>query len=107
MNRKFLIIALLSALFIFPATGGIAESAAPPTPAATRDIMYYWYTYPDDTYNDYASANTEAYEWWIYYNGVIIDSNPIGGTLIAKGYIYNNYPHIANPQYFLYAHFYY
>jgi hypothetical protein len=83
-------------------TGFTARSK---TSTTSRAISYYWYAYPSDTYHDYCSTNAEAYLWWIYYDGVIIDSNPIGGTLIARGYLSNTYPHISYPYAFLYAHF--
>jgi len=74
-------------------------------PAAARQAMYYWFFEPSDTYNDYQTLSNEEVEMWIYYDGVLINTNPAGGTLIAEGYLSNAYPHVAFPYYYLYAHF--
>jgi len=66
--------------------------------------QYYWYSYPDDTYNDYQSLSDEINEMWAYY-GLPVDTNPGGGTLIERGYQNNSYPHIAFPVLYLYVHY--
>jgi hypothetical protein len=80
-----------------------------PSPAASaspRTVLYYLYTYPDDVYNDHLSLQQETYEWWVFYGGIIgIDTDPIGGTIIARGYNNNYYPHYNFPTAYLYAHF--
>ena len=80
-------------------------AAATPLPAASRDAMFYWFTEPSDTYNDYQSLAEEEYEMWIYYDGVMINTNPLGGTLIEEGYQSDAYPHTDFAYYYLYAHF--
>jgi len=67
--------------------------------------LYYWYTYPDDSYFDRQTLSMEETEWWIMLNYVQVDTNPSGGTLVARGYGTNNYPHAAPPLYYLYAHY--
>ena len=70
----------------------------------SRMYMYYWYTVPDDTFNDYETLSYEENEW-ILITGTNCDDNPMGGTLIAKGYLRSNYPHITYPDSYLYAHY--
>ncbi len=73
--------------------------------AAPKGIMYFWFTYPDDEFNEYADLNTEATYWWYYYDGVIVNTVPTGGTLVSRGYSNNSYPHAGLPSAWLYAHF--
>jgi hypothetical protein len=84
-----------------------APAAASPTaPAsltkATFDASYYFYSAFDGTYNDYATVSWEIWEMEIDYD-VLVDQTPGGGTLVERGYWYNNpnYPVMV----FLYAHF--
>ena len=74
-------------------------------PAPARQAMYYWYSEPSDTYNDYQTLSNEEVEMWVYYDGTLINTNPSGGTLIEEGYLNNAYPHTEFPYYYLYAHF--
>jgi hypothetical protein len=79
--------------------------SSPSAPTTTRTVLYYWYTYPDDVYNDHLSLDEETYEWWVFYGGLVgVDTNPIGGTMIARGYNNNYYPHYNFPTAYLYAH---
>ena len=79
-----------------------ATAKAPST--APRQAMYYWYFEPSDTYNDYQTLSDEIVEMWIYYDGILINTNPAGGTLIEKGYPTNAYPHTGFPSYYLFSH---
>ena len=83
----------------------ITKNAPLATSAAPRQALYYWYTCPDDSYNDRASLSTEEFEMWVYYDGVIVNTTPGGGTLVEKGFLNNAYPHNETPYYYLYAHF--
>ena len=81
--------------------------AAAPHPAATptnatRQIAYYWYTYPGDAFIEQQTLAVEELEYLIYF-GWLVNTNP-GGTLISRGYQYNNYPHQAPPLVYLYRH---
>ncbi|WP_431211755.1 hypothetical protein ACQ86N_39075 [Puia sp. P3] len=76
-----------------------------PTPTNTRLAAYYWFLVPGDVFNDYASLADEINEWWWFYDGVLINTSPMGGTLIARGYINGNIPHTGFPLVNLYAHF--
>lgn len=84
----------------------IPSNPAPST-KATRFTSYFWFLYPSDEWNDYATLTDEETEWWYYYDGVNINTNPLGGTLIARGYPNGAIPHNTFPTVFLYAHFYY
>jgi hypothetical protein len=88
-------------------TPSSASATSHPSPAAdaARKAVYYWYTYPADEFNDYATLSYEELEWWFYYDGVLINTNPNGGTPIARGYLNNNYPHTITPSVWIYAHF--
>ena len=79
-----------------------------PVPAKEKsrfDILYYWYFYPSDTYIDHQSLTVEEMEWWIVLDGVEVDTNPSGGTLIARGYMTSAYPHTSFASAYLYAHY--
>jgi hypothetical protein len=73
--------------------------------APARQALYYWYTWPTDTYNDWATVSNETYEMWLFFDGTVINQNPIGGTLIDRGFFNNSYPHNELPYIYLYAHF--
>jgi len=90
----------------------IKKSPAPdkthsPALKSAKQYIYYWYTYPDDTYNDWQTLANEEWEWEDVYYGVLIDDDPMGGTLIAQGYMTNAYPHNMFPAAYIYAHFVY
>jgi hypothetical protein len=68
--------------------------------------LYYWYSYPYDTYNDRKTVNDEINEMWLYY-AALVDTDPSGGELIEKGYYTGAYPHNQLPSYFLYVHWVY
>jgi hypothetical protein len=75
------------------------------TRPAHYDYIYYWYSAPDDAYIDHQTLADEEFEWWLMLWGVEVDSNPMGGSLLARGYMQSNYPHIAFPMIYLYAHY--
>ena len=79
-------------------------SAEPHSVTGKRDLSYYWYTYPDDIYNDYNTIASEAWNLWVLLGGIIVDTNNLGGTLLEKGYIDYGEPHLF-PSAFLYAHY--
>lgn len=105
------------ALAMVLALSGTAFTSVPvpPTPQPDKtpapalkpsyQYMYYWFTYPDDQYNDWETLANEEWEWGYIYWGVEIDTNPMGGTLIAEGYMSNNIPHMGYAEAYLYAHF--
>ncbi|GGB23632.1 hypothetical protein [Puia dinghuensis] len=82
----------------------IASPASSPSPHAAKQQVYYWYTYPDDTYNDFTTIANEESELFYQY-GVLIDQSPSGGTLLMKGYLFNTYPHNQPASVLLYGHF--
>lgn len=98
----FLVLALSGA-------GFTKKSSAPVLPArttaASMQTLYYFFSWPYDVYNDRKTLNDEIYEMWIWYGGVLIDTDPSGGTLIERGYPDKAQPHDMLPVIFLYAHF--
>lgn len=103
--------AALSALTPIPAvtntTPTTNATATTPTGAAhsSRQYVYYWYSYPGDSYNDYETLASEEWEESLYYWGDEVDTNPMGGTLIEEGYLDPNYPHDNYPSAYLYVHY--
>ena len=71
---------------------------------AARQVSYYWYAYPYDTYNDENTLAAEEFEMWVYYDAPV-NTEPGGGTLVERGYTNKTDPHEFPPVYFLYAHF--
>lgn len=71
---------------------------------AKWDMSYYWYSYPSDSYVDYNTVAAEAWSLSMLLGGVEIDTNPIGGQLLEKGYLMYGWPHGFVYQ-FLYGHF--
>jgi hypothetical protein len=117
MNRLSILLPALSLALALalPGTASTREPVAGGTPTAKEktpapkekdkfQINYYWYTYPADTYNDYENLTVEELEWWIYLL-VPIDTSPTGGTLIARGYLTDAYPHTMYASEYLYAHY--
>ncbi|SRR5258707_4143944 len=91
------------------ASASVKSTISPAHPASTNKAakkmyMYYWYVVPGDYYNDYADLADEIWEWETIY-GLWVDTNPMGGTPIACGYMTNNYPHVAYPSAYLYVHY--
>lgn len=70
---------------------------------ANRQVEYYWYTWPGDSYNDENTLANEEYEMWVYYDAPV-NTDPSDGQLIEKGFINNTEPHEFAPSYFLYVH---
>jgi hypothetical protein len=100
------VLALSGAAFaLSPAAKNTTITAA----TSARDhyqMMYYWYDDPGDYYDQYATITDEENELYILYGGYVIDTNPIGGTVVAEGYLNNNYPHTQYPSAYLYIHYY-
>lgn len=104
----------LALVFALPGTADPSTTTGTRTPTTGQaaaltgrpnfQIAYYWYTYPADKYNDHQTLVVEELEWWFVLDAVV-DTNPVGGTLIARGYQTNAYPHTAFPLEYLYAHY--
>jgi hypothetical protein len=91
-------------LLVFTLCGAGLISKPTEAVAATTQALYYWYSWPSDSYIDRKTIDDETYEMWVYY-GVFVNTNPAGGTLVDRGYTYNNYPHTFFPAVYLYAHY--
>jgi hypothetical protein len=109
MNRlsTFLPALTLALALTLPGTAHTPKAAtgqtAAPKEKARFDLTYYWYTYPADAFFDHQTLLTEELEWWIIL-GDPIDTDPSGGTLIARGYLTKTYPHTSFASIYLYAH---
>jgi len=65
---------------------------------------YYWYLADDDSYDAYDTIAGEIAHLEVL-TGVYVDTSPFGGTLVARGYSNNAYPHTIWPSSLLYAHY--
>jgi hypothetical protein len=83
---------------------GAAFSKTSDAAPLARQVSYYWYSYPYDTYNDYNTLAEEEWEMWVYYDAPV-NTDPAGGTLIERGYTNHVYPHEFPAVYFLYVHY--
>ena len=72
--------------------------------SAARVGNLFWYIDGGTVYHDWVSADIEAYELEEEY-GVMVDTNPVGGTLLSSGYPIYGYPHLIFASTFLYGHF--
>jgi len=88
----------LLAITILLALSGNASS-----PQKHHQVSYYWYD-TNDNYVDFNTVAEEEYNLEVEY-GVLVDENPMGGTLLEKGYQNPGKPHMAFPGSFLYGHF--
>jgi hypothetical protein len=90
---------ILAWLFICSASTS-GSSAVP----ANRQVHYYYFAYPQDTFTEYNTVAGEISDLESAL-GVNVDTSPGGGTLVARGYINSHYPHNVLPSSLLYAHF--
>ncbi|HEY4338272.1 MAG TPA: hypothetical protein VGM89_20335 [Puia sp.] len=109
MKRLSICLPAITLTLILTLSGAtpIAEAAGTnSTPSAKNthyQYYYYWYGYPADSFIDYQSLQVEELEYWIWY-GWLVNTDPRGGTLIARGYLINTYPHVTFPSAYLYRH---
>lgn len=85
----------------------ILSSAIPHNQSSTAfkdNTYYYWYLADDDSYDAYSTISAEISHLETLY-GTYVDTSPFGGTLVARGYNSNVYPHTVWPSSLLYAHF--
>jgi hypothetical protein len=81
------------------------KQASSSTSHHSRDnTYYYYYLADDDSYDAYNTVAGEIAHLESLY-GVYVDTNPFGGTLLARGYINNWYPHTIWPSSYLYGHY--
>lgn len=97
---------LMAGLTIF-CTAGFTPKPNPRPDSATpgaKQMLYYWFTWPYDSYNDRKTVADEEYELWVLY-GYNVDESPSGGTELMRGYFNGAIPHNQNPLVILYGHF--
>ena len=76
-----------------------------PAAAGNRQVKYYYYNYPMDYFTEYNTVAGEISDLEATL-GVNVDTNPGGGgTVVAKGYFNNNFPHNMLPSIIFYAYF--
>lgn len=80
------------------------ERALPKSAAATADNVHYYFYLYDDSYDGFFTTSQEIARLELTYD-VYVDTNPFGGTLLARGYANNSYPHTIWASVFLYGHF--
>ena len=83
----------------------ICSAFTPWQPAvSSKQTYYYFYNYPDDTFNSYSNTADEEAALESVLE-VTVNTSSAGGTLVARGYFNNNYPHNMLPSVMLYAHY--
>ena len=76
-----------------------------PAAAGNRQVEYYYYNYPMDYFTEYNTVAGEISDLEATL-GVNVDTNSGGGgTVVAKGYFNNNFPHTMFPSVIFYAYF--
>ena len=96
-------VALATSWFLLFITFTPVNKAAAPS-AAVKDAHYYYYWADDDSYDAYNTVSDEI----LHLQGIVgatVNTNPLGGTLLARGYINNWYPHGVWPSSYLYVHY--
>lgn len=80
------------------------NKAASPAAAVHQNAHYYYYWADDDSFDAYNTVSDEI----VHLQGIVgatVNTNPLGGTLLARGYINNWYPHGVWPSSYLYVHY--
>ena len=72
--------------------------------ATARQGDLFWYIDNGTEYTGYISVEDETDDLMEEY-GVLVDTDPDGGTLLASGYPIYGYPHLIFASSFLYGHF--
>jgi hypothetical protein len=80
------------------------KQSASSAPVYAQNAHYYYYLADDDSYDAYNTVGAEIAHLQVLY-GTYVNTNPFGGTLVARGYINDWYPHTIWPASYLYAHF--
>ena len=123
MNRLSICLLLVAGLTAFcgSASANVSTSKEPvafPAPGKDSTIfigvpyrpvqgtLFYWYSWPYDTFNDRKTIPDEEWEMWLYY-AALVDTDPSGGELIERGYLNGALPHNMLPSVFLYVHWVY
>ena len=101
---SLLVVALTTALITLCTSFSSGKGASPKSPAAAVDNVHYYFYLYDDTYDGFATTSQEIARLELTYD-VYVDTNPFGGTLLARGYANNNFPHTIWASVLLYGHF--
>ncbi len=103
--QSLLVVAVTTALITLCTSfnSGNERSFTKSSAVARDNVHYYFYLY-DDTYDAFVTTSQEIASLELTYD-VYVDTNPFGGTLLARGYANNSYPHTLWASVFLYGHF--
>ena len=82
------------------------KDACPPEKgnSTLTSANYHYYLASGDVYDGYYTVAQEISRLEVMYN-VFVDTNPLGGTLLARGYTVFGVPHMIWPASLLYGHF--
>jgi len=73
------------------------------SPSKCKDTHYFYYFESDDSYDAYNTVADEIAHLQ-QLTGHVVNTSPFGGTLLANGYLTNDYPHDDWPLSHLYKH---
>lgn len=71
--------------------------------ATADNIHYHFYLNGGTTYDGWYTTSQEIDRLELMY-GVLVDTSPLGGSLLASGYAIKGYPHLIYASVFLYGH---
>lgn len=97
---SFRSVALATVLLILCSNSGSGKEG----PRTAYDAHYYFYSADTDTFVIYSTVNDEIVRLEDSLQ-VFVDNDPLGGTLLEKGYINNAQPHSVWPSEYMYAHY--
>jgi len=105
---SFLTAAVTAVLILFSSSfssgNGASSPNVPPDAAALKqNTHYYWYLASGDVYDGWRTVTDEITSLETRY-GVSVDTDPRGGTLLARGYTLFGTPHLVWPSAYLYGH---
>ena len=98
------VVAMATSLFVLCTSFSDRQIAGSETAAAARVGNLFWYIDDGTVYNDWTSVDNETTEMEDEY-GVLVDTDPVGGTIVSIGYPVYGLPHDVYPSCYLYAHF--
>ncbi len=96
-------VALATAWFVLFSAFTPGKKASPSILALGDNTHYYYFLVPTDTFDAYNTVADEIARLQSL-TGSYVDTNPFGGTLLAKGYTNNIVPHTIWPSSYLYLH---
>lgn len=96
-------LAIAAGLCLFFIAFAPQHSSSPQRLISRDNTHYYYFMVPSDTFDAYNTVADEIFRLQTI-TGCYVDTNPFGGTLLAKGYTSNVVPHTIWPSSYLYLH---